>query len=73
MRLSGLRWLLLPVAVVAGGLCVFSGLTLVRAAAAVVCGLGWYRLSRAKVRSLDREALGILPRRQRRGPRASRA
>jgi hypothetical protein len=63
MKLSSVRWLLLPVAAVAGALCVFSAPTPGRAAVAVLCGLGWYRLSRAKVRSLDRGVLGIPPRR----------
>jgi uncharacterized membrane protein YbjE (DUF340 family) len=63
MKLSSLRWLLLPAAAVSGALCVFSGVTPARAAVAAVCGLGWYRLSRAKVRSLDRAVLGIPPRR----------
>ncbi len=63
MKLSSLRWLLLPAAVVSGALCVFSAVTPGRAAAAVLCGLGWFRLSRAKVRSLDRGVLGIPPRR----------
>ena len=63
MRLAALRWLLLPAAAVSGALCVFGRLTPLRAAVAAVCGLGWYAASRAKVRSLDRQVLGIPPRR----------
>jgi len=63
MKLSAARWLLLPAAAVAGALCVFGRPTPARASVAVVCGLGWYGLSRGKVRSLDRDVLGIPPRR----------
>lgn len=63
MRLSALRWLLLPAAAAAGALCVFGRPTLPRALVAVGGGLGWYAASRAKVRSLDREVLGIPARR----------
>jgi hypothetical protein len=63
MTPSILRWLLLLAAAAAGARCVFFGTTppfLVLTAAA---GLLWFWLSRRKVRSLDRDTLGVPPRR----------
>jgi len=60
---ASLRWILLPTAVVFGGLCLLSAATPARAGAAVVSGLLWFWLSRRKVMSLDRGSLGIPPRR----------
>lgn len=63
MKLSLARWLLLPAAVAGAALCAFRGLTPRRAAFTAASGLGWYWLSRRKIRSLDRETLGIPARR----------
>jgi len=54
MRLERLRWLLLPVAAIAGALAFYRP-TAGRLATACVCGLAWYALSRGKVHSLDRD------------------
>ncbi len=58
------RWLLLPAAVVGGSVCVLRGPTAGRLAFTLVSGAGWYALSRRKVLSLDRENLGVPPRRR---------
>jgi hypothetical protein len=63
MRLNPLRWLLLVVSAAAALYCVFAGVTPGRAAVVVSTGTLWYALSRRKTRSLDRETLGIPPRR----------
>jgi hypothetical protein len=54
MRPERLRWLLLPVAAIAGALAFYRP-TPGRLVTACVCGLAWYALSRGKTRSLDRE------------------
>ncbi|UPT74371.1 MAG: hypothetical protein M0D55_01080 [Elusimicrobiota bacterium] len=54
MRFERIRWLLLPVAAIAGALAFYRA-TPARLATACVCGLAWYGLSRGKIHSLDRE------------------
>ncbi|HEX4048892.1 MAG TPA: hypothetical protein VH309_13695 [Elusimicrobiota bacterium] len=63
MRLLSLRWVFLLAAAAGAARCVFSGAAPGRVAFAAACGLAWLRLSRLKVRSLDRETLGVPPRR----------
>lgn len=63
MKWSDARWLLLPASAAGALWCVFGGLTPGRAAFTVATGLAWFALSRRKVHSLDRETLGIPPRR----------
>jgi hypothetical protein len=58
-----LRWTLLTWSAASALLCVWSGMTPARAASTVVTGTLWYWLSRRKVLALDRESLGIPPRR----------
>jgi len=55
MKLDVLRWIFLPVAVVAALVMLFKGVTPGRLATAASCALAWYGLSRRKVRSLDRD------------------
>lgn len=59
----GMRWALLAAALAEGARCLFFTATLGRMAAAAACGLAWAWLSRCKALSLDRESLGIPPRR----------
>jgi hypothetical protein len=63
MRLLTLRWPLLLIAAAGASRCAFSGTNWRRLTATAVCGLLWFWLSRRKVRSLDRDALGVPPRR----------
>jgi|GEM_PF-1799211 len=67
MRSPLLRALLLGWSAVSALVCVFLGMTPARAASTVLSGTAWFLLSRRKVLSLDRGALGI-PERRRRGP-----
>lgn len=53
MLIERTRWLLLPVAGLAGALAFYRA-TPGRLATAAVCGLVWYGLSRRKIFSLDR-------------------
>jgi hypothetical protein len=62
MKLLSLRWAFLLAAVAAAARCAFSGFTSARAAFALVCCALWLWLSRRKVRSLDRDTLGVPPR-----------
>jgi hypothetical protein len=63
MKFLSLRWIFLLAAFAGAARCVFFGATPPRAAFAFVCALLWLRLSRLKVRSLDRGVLGLPPRR----------
>ena len=63
MKLLSLRWVFLLAALAGAARCVLSGVTPARAGFAAACGLLWFRLSRLKVRSLDRASLGVPPRR----------
>lgn len=58
-----LRWALLAWSAASAALCVLAGMTPARAASTVVTGTLWYLLSRRKVLALDRESMGIPPRR----------
>lgn len=55
MKIDALRWLLLLLAVIASAAVLVRGISLGRAGTFVVCGAGWYVLSRRKVLSLDRD------------------
>ena len=63
MRFSSLRWVFLLAAVAGLVRCAFfdAGPAFIGSTAA--CGLLWLWMSRRKRRSLDRDALGIPPRR----------
>jgi hypothetical protein len=63
MKLLSLRWIFLLAAVLGAGRCVFFDATPARVGFALACALLWYWLSRRKVHSLDRETLGVPPRR----------
>ncbi len=63
MKLSNLRWLFLLAALAGGVRCVFFEATAARLVLTGLCGLLWFWLSRRKIRSLDRETLGLPPRR----------
>jgi hypothetical protein len=63
MKRAGLRWLFLLAAVVGGVRCVLGTASLGCLALTLLCGGLWFVLSRRKVHSLDRETLGIPPRR----------
>jgi hypothetical protein len=63
MNIASLRWLLLAAAVVGAARCAFDRATPARVAFAAACGLLWFWMSRRKVRSLDRDTLGVPPRR----------
>ena len=63
MKLLSVRWLFLLAAVAGVARCVLSGATPPRLAFACACGLLWFWLSQRKVHSLDRESLGVPPRR----------
>lgn len=54
MRIDGARWLLLPVTALSAA-AAFYRATPGRVAAAALCGLAWYALSRRKIHSLDRD------------------
>ena len=55
VKLDRLRWILLPVAVVAALVMIVKGFTPGRAALGAGCALAWYGLSRRKTFSLDRD------------------
>jgi hypothetical protein len=55
--------MLLAAAVVGAARCIFFEATGLRLGCSAACGLGWFLLSRRKVRSLDRDRLGAPPRR----------
>lgn len=63
MKLLSLRWVFLLAAFAGAARCVFSDATAGRVAFAAACGALWFWLSRLKVHSLDRETLGVPPRR----------
>ncbi len=63
MSVLSLRWVLLAAAVLGAARCAFFEATPPRLAFAAACALAWFWLSRRKVRSLDRGALGVPPRR----------
>lgn len=58
-----LRWVFLLLAVLGAARCVFSAATPGRLVFSAVCAALWFWLSRRKVLSLDRQVLGIPPRR----------
>lgn len=55
MKVESLRWVLLPVAVLALLALILRGLEPRSAAVFAVCGLAWFALSRRKMHSLDRD------------------
>lgn len=59
MKIAGLRWGLLIVAVIAAALAVFKGMTAPRITAAAAGGILWAVLSRRQARRLDRDRLGL--------------
>ena len=63
-RFLRLRWLFLLAAVAGAARCAFFVATPARAEFAAACGLAWFWMSRRKARSLDRESLGLPPRRR---------
>lgn len=63
MKAASLRWVFLPAAAASGASCLLGTATPGRLAFAAVCAALWFGLSRRKVLSLDRESLGIPPRR----------
>ena len=63
MRVSSLRWLCLLAAVAGGAWCALRGADAARVGVCAACGALWFWLSRRKVRSLDRDSLGLPPRR----------
>ncbi|MFI5346653.1 MAG: hypothetical protein ACHQ51_09795 [Elusimicrobiota bacterium] len=62
-RFAALRWVFLPAAVAGGMRCLLGTATPGRIAFAAACAGLWFWLSRRKVHSLDRQVLGIPPRR----------
>ena len=60
---DSLRWVYLAVAAVSGLRCLLGTATLGRIAFTAACAGLWFWLSRRKVLSLDRQSLGIPPRR----------
>jgi hypothetical protein len=63
MGILSLRWVFLLAAVAGGARCVFGGATPGRLGFAVACGALWLWMSLRKIRSIDRESLGLPPRR----------
>jgi hypothetical protein len=63
MKVLSLRWIFLLAAVAAAARCVFFQASPAQFGFAAAFGLVWFALSRRKVHSLDREELGIKPRR----------
>jgi hypothetical protein len=63
MKLHALRWPFLLAAAAGAARCALSGTTPGRLLPTIACALLWFWLSRRKVRSLDRAALGLPPRR----------
>ena len=63
MKFLSLRWVFLLAALAGAARCAVSGTTAGRAAFAAGCALLWFWLSRLKVHSLDRQTLGVPPRR----------
>ena len=63
MSVSSLRWAFLVAAVAGAARCAFFEATGPRVAFAAACGVAWFWMSRRKVRSIDRETLGLPPRR----------
>lgn len=64
MKLAALRWAFFAAALLAAACALFLEATPGRLGAATACGLAWFLLSRRKVLSLDRESLGLRPRRR---------
>ena len=62
MKFLSLRWIFLLAAVAGSARCAFFDATSARIGFAAVCGLLWFWMSRRKIRSLDREMLGMPPR-----------
>ena len=62
MKFLSLRWIFLAAAIAGMARCVFFDGTAMRVGSAAVCGLLWFWMSRLKVRSIDRETLGLRPR-----------
>jgi hypothetical protein len=62
-RATSLRWIFFFAAGAGGAGCLLFGATPARVGVSAACGLLWLWLSRRKVESLDRETLGIPPRR----------
>jgi hypothetical protein len=63
MKYLSLRWIFLLAAVAGALRCLYAGATPPRAGFACACALLWFWLSQRKVHSLDRESLGMPPRR----------
>ena len=63
MKILSLRWVFLLAAFAGAARCAYSGATPAACGSAAACGLLWFWLSRRKVHSLDRETLGVPPRR----------
>jgi hypothetical protein len=63
MKNAIIRWALFFSASIAAAVCLLGHFTIKRACVFVVCAAAWYLMSRRKVLSLDRQALGIPPRR----------
>ena len=63
MKFLPLRWVFLLAAVAAAARCVFFNGTAAELGIAAACALLWFVMSRRKVHSLDRETLGLPPRR----------
>jgi hypothetical protein len=59
-----LRWVFLLLAILTALRCLWSGAAPGRLLFGAVCAVAWYALSRRKVLSLDRQMLGIPPRRR---------
>jgi hypothetical protein len=64
LKAETLRWVFLPLSILTALLCLWSGATPGRVLFGAVCAAGWFILSRRKVHSLDRQMLGIPPRRR---------
>jgi hypothetical protein len=63
MKFLSLRWVFLAAAAALAARCAFFNATSYDFCLAALCGLIWFGLSRRKVHSLDRESLGLRPRR----------
>jgi hypothetical protein len=63
LKAETLRWVFLLLTVLDAIRCLWSGATPGRLLFGAACAVGWYVLSRRKVLSLDRQTLGIPPRR----------
>ena len=63
MTFLSLRWIFLLGAVASAARCAFFDATPGRIGFAAVSGLLWFWLSRRKVHSIDRDRLGLPPRR----------